>query len=94
LVLDVIGQMDQIFARFGLQCLWCGHLVSEAFYLRPTIAPTGIAPTRLQDIQAAVGEFVMRFRQESHSRKVAAQIKAAFDPENLLNPGRIAGLTR
>ncbi len=94
LVLDVIGQMDQIFARFGLQCLWRGHLVSGAFYLRPTIAPTGIAPTRLQDIQAAVGEFVMRFGQESHSRKVAAQIKAAFDPENLLNPGRIAGLTR
>ncbi len=94
LLLDVIGQMDQIFARLGLQCLWRGHLVSGAFYLRPTLARTGIAPTRLQDIQAAVGEFVMRFRQQSDPPKVAAQIKAAFDPQNLLKPGRTAVLTR
>ncbi len=94
LLMDVVWQMDQIFARFGVQGVWRGHVTQGAFYLRPTLAPTGITPSRLEDIQAAVGEFLIRFRQQDPSAKVAAQIKAAFDPQNLLNPGRTAVLTR
>jgi FAD/FMN-containing dehydrogenase len=94
LLMDVVWQMDQIFARFGIPGVWRGHVTQGAFYLRPTLARTEITPSRLEDIQAAVDEFVMRFRQQSDPPKVAAQIKAAFDPQNLLNPGRTAVLTR
>jgi FAD/FMN-containing dehydrogenase len=92
--MDVVWQMDQIFARFGMQSIWRGHVTQGAFYLRPTLARTGITPSRLEDIQVAVGEFLMRFRQQDASAKVAAQIKAAFDPQNLLNPGRTGVLAR
>lgn len=94
MLMDFIGAIDQIFGRFGLRNVWRGHAVSGAFYLRPVLAPEEVSATRLQDIQAAVGEATTRFRDAGYSRQIASQIKTAFDPENLLNPGRIAAPTR
>jgi FAD/FMN-containing dehydrogenase len=92
--MDVVWQMDQIFARFGTQSVWRGHVARGAFYLRPTFARTGNTLSGRGELHAAVGEFLMRFRRQDASAKVAAQMKAAFDPQNLLNPGRTAVLTR
>ncbi len=94
LLMDVVWQMDQIFARFGTQSVWRGHVARGAFYLRPTFARTGNTLSGRGELHAAVGEFLMRFRRQDASAKVAAQMKAAFDPQNLLNPGRTAVLTR
>ncbi len=89
-MMDVISQIDQIFVRHGVKGGWHGHAVAHGFYLRPVLSYTSVEPTRLQDIQAAIGTFVARFKREGYSRDLYSKIKAAFDPENRLNPGRIA----
>ncbi len=94
LVTDFITQIDQIFIRHGVKGGWCGHAVSHGFYLRPVISQVDLEPTRLQDIQAAISNVITRFKAEGYRRDLCAKIKAAFDPEYLLNPGKIAPQTR
>ena len=94
LVMDIVTQVDQIFSRFGVKGRWRGHAVAQGFYLRPVIRHIDLEPTRLQDIQAAIGRFITRFKEEGAPRDLCAKIKTAFDPENLLNPGKIAPQTR
>ncbi len=91
---DFVAQVDQIFGRYGVQGGWRGHAVAQGFYLRPVISHSDLEPTRLQDIQAAIGGFVGRLKDEASPRDLCAKIKAAFDPEHLLNPGKITPQTR
>lgn len=94
LVKDFITPIDQIFARHGVRGEWSGHAVSQGFYLRPVVSHADLEPTRLHDIQAAIGSVIARFKAEGYRRDLCAKIKAAFDPEHLLNPGKIAPQTR
>lgn len=94
LVMDVMTQIDQIFVRHGVKGGWHGHAVAHGFYLRPVIRHVDLEPARLQDMNTAIGNFVTRFKEETVPRDLCVKIKAAFDPENLLNPGKIAPQTR
>ena len=107
---DYIKEFDQIIAKYGLTCVYYGHIATGELHLRPLLnlkdsEDVKIYHTLASDVAHLVKKFKGslsgehgdgRLRGEfiplmlgSHNYELIRKLKHVWDPQNILNPGKI-----
>ena len=107
---DYIREFDQIIARYGLTCVYYGHIATGELHLRPLLNLKDPDDVKIyHSLAKEVAELVKKFRGSlsgehgdgrlrgefiplmlgKHNYDLIRKLKYTWDPQNILNPGKI-----
>jgi FAD/FMN-containing dehydrogenase/Fe-S oxidoreductase len=107
---DYIREFDQLIARYGLTCVYYGHIATGELHLRPLLNLKDPEDVKIyHELARKVAELVKKFRGSlsgehgdgrlrgefiplmlgQHNYELIRKLKYTWDPQNILNPGKI-----
>lgn len=107
---EYIREFDQIIARYGLTCVYYGHIATGELHLRPLLNLKDPEDVKIyHSLAKEVAELVKKFRGSlsgehgdgrlrgefiplmlgQHNYELIRKLKYTWDPQNILNPGKI-----
>jgi FAD/FMN-containing dehydrogenase/Fe-S oxidoreductase len=107
---EYIREFDQIIARYGLTCVYYGHIATGELHLRPLLNLKDPEDVKIyHSLAKEVAVLVKKFRGSlsgehgdgrlrgefiplmlgKHNYELIRNLKYTWDPQNLLNPGKI-----
>lgn len=107
---DYISEFDHIIARYGLTCVYYGHIATGELHLRPLLNLKDPEDVKIyHSLAREVAELVKKFRGSlsgehgdgrlrgefiplmlgQHNYELIRKLKQTWDPQNILNPGKI-----
>jgi FAD/FMN-containing dehydrogenase/Fe-S oxidoreductase len=107
---NYIREFDQIIARYGLTCVYYGHIATGELHLRPLLNLKDPEDVKIyHSLAKEVAELVKKFRGSlsgehgdgrlrgefiplmlgQHNYDLIRKLKHTWDPQNILNPGKI-----
>ena len=107
---EYIREFDQIIARYGLTCVYYGHIATGELHLRPLLNLKDPEDVKIyHSLAKEVAMLVKKFRGSlsgehgdgrlrgefiplmlgQHNYELIRNLKYTWDPQNLLNPGKI-----
>jgi FAD/FMN-containing dehydrogenase/Fe-S oxidoreductase len=107
---DYIREFDRIIARYGLTCVYYGHIATGELHLRPLLNLKDPEDVKIYHLLAKeVAQLVKKFRGSLsgehgdgrlrgefiplmlglHNYELIRKLKYTWDPQNILNPGKI-----
>ena len=107
---DYICEFDEIIARYGLTCVYYGHIATGELHLRPLLNLKDPKDVKIyHSLAGDVAQLVKKFRGSlsgehgdgrlrgefiplmlgQHNYELIRQLKYTWDPQNILNPGKI-----
>lgn len=107
---DYIREFDRIIARYGLTCVYYGHIATGELHLRPLLNLKDPEDVKIyHELARKVAELVKKFRGSlsgehgdgrlrgefiplmlgQHNYELIRKLKYTWDPQNILNPGKI-----
>lgn len=107
---EYIREFDQIIAKYGLTCVYYGHIATGELHLRPLLNLKDPEDVKVYHTLAEeVAQLVKKFRGSlsgehgdgrlrgefiplmlgKHNYELIRKLKFTWDPQNILNPGKI-----
>jgi FAD/FMN-containing dehydrogenase/Fe-S oxidoreductase len=107
---EYIREFDQIIARYGLTCVYYGHIATGELHLRPLLNLKDPEDVKIyHSLAGDVAHLVKKFRGSlsgehgdgrlrgefiplmlgRHNYELIRKLKYTWDPQNILNPGKI-----
>ena len=107
---EYIREFDQIIARYGLTCVYYGHIATGELHLRPLLNLKDPDDVKIyHSLATEVAGLVKKFRGSlsgehgdgrlrgefiplmlgQHNYELIRKLKYTWDPQNILNPGKI-----
>ncbi len=107
---DYIREFDQIIARYGLTCVYYGHIATGELHLRPLLNLKDPEDVKIyHSLAGDMARLVKKFRGSlsgehgdgrlrgefiplmlgQHNYELIKKLKYTWDPQNVLNPGKI-----
>lgn len=105
-----IREFDQIIARYGLTCVYYGHIATGELHLRPLLNLKDPEDVKIyRSLAGEVARLVKKFKGSlsgehgdgrlrgefiplmlgKHNYELIRRLKYTWDPQNILNPGKI-----
>ena len=107
---EYIREFDKIIARYGLTCVYYGHIATGELHLRPLLNLKDQEDVKIyHSLASDVARLVKKFRGSlsgehgdgrlrgefiplmlgQHNYELIRKLKYTWDPQNILNPGKI-----